>query len=1207
MMLAIKNDPRNINIVDFKLTQMNVRSTKSRLIGAMSFGIGSPVLLVRDVDIKADPVDFDLIRTLNGKPFPVDWQGQLFGSVKGRGGPLTHFFVDDARGVWRDTHVQGAESRFSGRGELDILYPAFTAFHGFDVNVGSLDLRSIEYLYPSFPRLGGTIAGTARLDSSWLDVRFSNANVTHQDGPGEPSHLTGSGRVTYGDPFMIYDVSLNADPLSLTMLARSYPGLPFRGLVSGPIRAKGTSPDLALITTLQGSGGALSFDGRLDIDSIGGYGAHGRGNFSGLDLRQLLERAKIPVGTLSGHYDVDLVGATAADLRGRALLDIDRTVFDSVRVFPSHATVRFADGRMFVDSMQLRTSAGTVVVRGGIGLPGGPGDSSLAIVVSVDSLGGLRRYLGRYIMTPSGEVVPDSLGGRVVVSATVRGRLDSLDVQGKVNATELFIRGAEGIGLTGTFDVKNALKVPTGTVVFHGDSLRLAGVALDTLGGTLTVVDQTHANFALAAARANGPTVGARGELSTIPGGQSVRLDSLGITIGDAAWRLANPARLSIDSTRLWLDSVLVRNGDSASISLTAVVPKEGAVAAELRANHIPLKDVGELAKYSGSLSGLGDIQMQVAGTRAKPDMTATAAVTGLKTGSLPIDRITSTAGYRDGRFTGGLDVYLKGQNALRATAMIPMDLTLFEAHAPKDPVQISVRADSMDLSILELLAPKSIQNAKGRLALNVDIAGRWGPRDSLLIMLAPKGWLTVENGSLNIVPLRVSLAKVHADVRLEKDSLKIADISAINPNWRPNSSIKLSGSVTNPYASAIRSYNLTLNATDFLAMDRRTRARLSISTGTPLSLSGTGNAIALAGDVLVDHSQLYLPDPALARKQLMDIEGDTTGLYSGTRTGALLNKFGLRSVAVNVNLGDDVKLRSNEADVRLGGSLTAGMQRTLASGVRTGGREEPEYPLTIDGVLLARGGTYTLDLGLVRRDFTVTDGRVRFDGNTNPPNPDIDISAIYNVKRYKQQDIGVIVHVKGPLVPGPTIEFSSNQPYEISQSDLVSYLVTGEPGFDALAGNPASLQTVATVLAPTASSLLTSGLRQSLGSWVDIVQFQGATSADKNTTGLNSTTIGDFFAGGSLSAQTQFGPKLFFSFSAGLCQFDPRGGNAVQQRSALDAFGGKLEYRIAPDLSVQTGREPSTQARYCGSNQLLGTVGTPSQWSLSLLKSWRF
>src|SRR5262249_41428304 len=144
--------------------------------------------------------------------------------------------------------------------------------------------RTIEFLFPNFPRLGGFASGVATLDSSWLDVRFSNANVALQDGPGEPSHFTGSGRITYGD-YMTYDLALDAQPLSLTMLARSpkvFPA-PFRGLVSGPIRARGTSPDLAVKTSLQGSMGTLTFDGRVDLDSIGGYGVHGRGEFSAIN------------------------------------------------------------------------------------------------------------------------------------------------------------------------------------------------------------------------------------------------------------------------------------------------------------------------------------------------------------------------------------------------------------------------------------------------------------------------------------------------------------------------------------------------------------------------------------------------------------------------------------------------------------------------------------------------------------------------------------------------------------------------------------------------------------------------------------------------------------------------------------------------------------------------------------------------------------
>jgi hypothetical protein len=570
---------------------------------------------------------------------------------------------------------------------------------------------------------------------------------------------------------------------------------------------------------------------------------------------------------------------------------------------------------------------------------------------------------------------------------------------------------------------------------------------------------------------------------------------------------------------------------------------------------------------------------------------------------------VTSTGGYRNGRLTGDLDLYLKGKNTLHGTAMIPVNLTLFEAKVPKDPVHITLTADSADLSIVQPFFPRSIDAASGRLALNLNIDGRWGPRDSLLTTLAPTGSLKIDNGRIVLTKqLGITLANLHADVSLENNVLRVTDLSATSARGRPNNSVKLFGSITNPYSSALRTYALTLNASNFRAMDKRTRARLDVSTGTPaLQLAGSGSAVSLTGNLFVDHTDIFLPDPALARKQLMDLDSDTLpdGVFGAGKSTVLLNKLGLRSVAVNVNLGDDVKLKSNEADIRLVGSLTVGLQRTFGSSIRAGGRDELQYVPTVDGQLTARGGTYTLNLGPVRRDFSVTDGRVTFD---NSMIPDVDISALYNVKRYRQQDIGIIVHVKGPLFPGPVIDFSSDQPYVIPQSDLVSYLVTGEPGFDALAGNQAALQSVATVLAPTASSFLTSGLRQSpIGSWIDIVQFQGA-AGDRNTSAFNTTNaLGDFFAGGSLSAGTQVGPNLFLSLSAGLCQFDPRGGSRAQNQSTLESFGGKLEYRIASDLSLQTGREPSTQARYCGSGPVLGTVGTPSQWSLSLLKSWRF
>ena len=229
--LSIRNDPRNLRVIDYGLSEMDVRTTGSRLRGAMTYGVGGPVLVVKDVDLRAEPVDFALIRALNGKPFPYDWQGTLTGTVKARGGPLNRWQLDDARFAFADRNVPGAVTRGTARGGLDILFPAFTKFRGLDVDVATLDLRTLTYLNPSFPRIGGTVAGRATLDSSWLDVRFRDAVLTHVDGPAAPSRFTGAGRVTFGDAFMTYDLAMQAQPLSLDALARSYPAIPVRGSV----------------------------------------------------------------------------------------------------------------------------------------------------------------------------------------------------------------------------------------------------------------------------------------------------------------------------------------------------------------------------------------------------------------------------------------------------------------------------------------------------------------------------------------------------------------------------------------------------------------------------------------------------------------------------------------------------------------------------------------------------------------------------------------------------------------------------------------------------------------------------------------------------------------------------------------------------------------------------------------------------------------
>src|SRR2546423_3188950 len=63
---------RNPKFLDYVLSNMDVRTTRSRLLGNMTFETGGEVLAVKNFELQATPVNFDLLRTLNGNPFPYD-------------------------------------------------------------------------------------------------------------------------------------------------------------------------------------------------------------------------------------------------------------------------------------------------------------------------------------------------------------------------------------------------------------------------------------------------------------------------------------------------------------------------------------------------------------------------------------------------------------------------------------------------------------------------------------------------------------------------------------------------------------------------------------------------------------------------------------------------------------------------------------------------------------------------------------------------------------------------------------------------------------------------------------------------------------------------------------------------------------------------------------------------------------------------------
>src|SRR5262249_30626637 len=158
--------------------------------------------------------------------------------------------------------------------------------------------------------------------------------------------------------------------------------------------------------------------------------------------------------------------------------------------------------------------------------------------------GGVRHYISTADSTAS----PDSLSGDIKVRGFVQGRLDSMRVAGILTGNQLYFQKDWARSLTFGFDVTNVPNAAAGRLTLSADSLRVGGVALDTLGGTLIADDASHARFTIGTQSHNGPLAVAGGTWTMLKNAWSVGLTSLDMVVGKDEWRLAGPALLQRDS-----------------------------------------------------------------------------------------------------------------------------------------------------------------------------------------------------------------------------------------------------------------------------------------------------------------------------------------------------------------------------------------------------------------------------------------------------------------------------------------------------------------------------------------------------------------------------------------------------------------------------------------------------------------------------------
>lgn len=1193
MRLDIRNTEGDPRAIEYQITQMDVRSHRSRLSGRMTWGVEDREVSLRNVDLEMRPLHTDLLARFNQGPLPIPLRGQITGRLTGVGGPLSAFVVDDATATFRDGNVDGAVSRARARGTVDLSEPAFPVFSGMLLDVAEFDLRTAQALDASFPRLNGTLSGTARLDSVWGNLSISEADLTHRDADAPESRLRGGLRLRWDEGPLRWDADVAALPLSFTTLARSFPALPLRGEFSGPLRTVGSAGDMTLAADLLGAAGRIETDLRLDPQAPR-RSLTGRSNLTAVDPRVLFDDPRAPQGELTGRVVVDAAGDSLANLSGEAQIALDRSLLEGARIFTGTMRLRFGEGRAVLDTLYLESSAVDVAGRGAIGLREGVSDT-ISLRARMDSLGGLRPFLNR--------AAGDSLAGAALLDARAVGWVRGFAVDATATASQMHFLGNTAVALRGEAALQGFPSSMTGLLSVAGDTLRAGGFALLDARLDASVRQDSTTALGLIARGNRGTRLRATGLLSQASDSMRLRLDTIALGTSVHQWQLAAPARLRLADGGFAVDSLELRADDRALLALAGAFPATGALDLRLRAREVPVADIAELLQLEGTPSGQIDLTSRLTGTRAAPLVDANAELRSGLVRGIQLD----TLRLRAQAVADRLDLRLTLGSAARPSAVADVQLPLRlgldgpgPSMQPDGPVRGRVSADSLGLEVFESLT-RGTTGARGTMSLALELGGTWQRPTT-------DGNLRVRNGFLAPAALgAVRWRGVEADIGFAGDSVAVRTLTATSSGAARSGRASVTGWVSLASRDNPR-LDLRVTSREFNLFARPNVADIDLSG--ELRLSGAWRSATLRGALVADRAIIAIPE--LASKDVISLAGpdrfgvvDTIAMADARALASAPPDFvdNLTIAGVPIRMGRDVWIRSSEANINLGGELN------VTRGRVTRGPNAGQLQLAVDGPLQTVRGTYRLNLGPVQRTFAVEQGEIRFFGDPEF-NPTLNISALHTVRQYSQQgvrpDVRVRVHLGGTLQQ-PTAELSTPDSVRVTNADLISYLVTGGPSYE-IGGRDGDISaTAARVLLGSLGTVLGG---KAAGGLCDDAQL--STAGLEGYGGRLRDVGGGILAGTRFNCAKQVGDRAFVRLDAGLCQVGQlmtqgAGGDPL---SFTDALGVKLDYLLGSGYSASVGVEPPTSAVLCAVNanaSARGFVPTPRQVGLDIFRVWRF
>ncbi|HUQ84385.1 MAG TPA: translocation/assembly module TamB domain-containing protein [Gemmatimonadaceae bacterium] len=1204
----------------------DIRIDSTHVSGDFAVSMVGDSLWFHDTDMKFALVDTHLIEQLV-PTVKVPRHGTLSGSAK----------LDGPPGLLNvDGNVAFDDARY-GRSRVIAVGAVGTTgtgvrFRNFDVTFDPVQVAMARVFVPSMP-LGGTLRGSARVNGSTDGQMVVRADVTHDDA-GARSRLAGNATMRLGSrPW--FDVDARLLPLSLTEVNKLAPAAGLQGTAAGPVRLTGDLGNLRLDSRLVlADGGRLDTRGTLDLAS------KEKGYDLSTQMRVFNARsvaAKAPATSLTATAFARGRGFAPATMQASFGATLATSTIDTVAIDSANVRVAIANGVVQVATASVSGPHTAVTLGGSFGLADGA-TGQLDYRVEVDSLAALNRFfpaadtgavpprprgysrivaqaqadsaavarateierlatgaaapkLGP-IPAPPAPIRRDSTAGRLFAAGTIRGGIKNFDIRGRAGAEDVVFRGSSLRRARLEYAWAQA-RTPGSKIAVAAslDSVRAAGFAMDSVEIRSSVAQQTTGDIAFVIYQQTGEEYSAGADFALHKDHNEMHVRDLALRFDSTRWVAAHPASVRWGSNGIVVDRLELKNNRNGRLFVDGNVPPEGAGGLDIVIENFQAADLAALTQTDLEFRGLVSTTARIEGTMAAPRFRAALGIANATYAGAAVPDLRATATYAAPALNVHLEVADSGRRVAVGDGRIAMNIGSAAGGPllPDAPIAIDVQSEGIPLGLVSRFTD-AVEDVRGRAYGVVRVRGTTKHPTTV-------GALALQNGGVRLAATGMRLTGVYGSIRLLTDSV-IIDSIAGNAGGR----IVARGGVGIKTLSE-PSFDLKLTAQNARLLDNdqgTVRADVGLSVQGPFNRTYVTGRVGVRSGVIIipesDHKEVISTrDPALYSVVDTATSNDAEdGMAAQSPLMANLR------MDVNVDIDRDTWVRTADANVE----IFTPPDRGLAIHV-----DRRRQAIVLDGEVSTDRGEYEF----LSKRFQIRRGSAVFVGGQGKPDPNLQITAEYEVRLAASEAINLRVQIGGTL-SRPRISLDSDAQPPLSQSDLLSYLAFGrtsssllQVGGSSLTGGGGGSGNLAGAGAQLATQQLAA---VALGVFVSEFEGQAArslgaayvnvTPADLYTELAGSGEIAGFFKGTEVEIGKYTDPNTFVALQARLSSFasDPKD-RAVP--------GIRVQRRLGKGFSLDASFTP----RYIPQAPTLETKGIAPKstgvFGTFLAREWKF